>query len=255
MPGTTTSAVYTCTNAAREYAARPGCGAQLPVETTGGQGTACVHWQESTLKRELMTSVGLSFLFLLSLFPSIGLWHLWKQHTPFGVGSLNKSKLARSNKLNPTAQNKPQPQPLKALTKRLAGVTPTGHRGIGRRSATVARHYRRHRRHLRVGLGLSVRELGPALRPACGWRRACANNTRRLQAQSMSNRRARALQPHPPHTQNPRPGSVDYTKADAWDCTSPAAAPASAGVEALSEPAPLDYWVEPVEPDLSLDGI
>ncbi|GBF90041.1 hypothetical protein Rsub_02749 [Raphidocelis subcapitata] len=50
-------AYYTCANAAREFAALPGCGPKLPVETELGLGSGCRHWQEDALGSELMTPV------------------------------------------------------------------------------------------------------------------------------------------------------------------------------------------------------
>ncbi|GBF90039.1 hypothetical protein Rsub_02747 [Raphidocelis subcapitata] len=54
-PGSNADVFYTCANAAREFAALPGCGPNLPVETKAGVGSGCAHWQETTLNRELMT--------------------------------------------------------------------------------------------------------------------------------------------------------------------------------------------------------
>ncbi|GBF90036.1 hypothetical protein Rsub_02744 [Raphidocelis subcapitata] len=46
---------YTCANAAREFAALPGCGPTLLVETEAPEGSSCGHWQERLMQRELMT--------------------------------------------------------------------------------------------------------------------------------------------------------------------------------------------------------
>jgi hypothetical protein len=43
------------TIASAEYEALSGCAAAIPLETTGGPGTACAHWDELCLKGELMT--------------------------------------------------------------------------------------------------------------------------------------------------------------------------------------------------------
>lgn len=51
-----TNPVYVGVNAVREYNAIFGVtGTSVPVENTGGQGTANAHWRESTMRTELMT--------------------------------------------------------------------------------------------------------------------------------------------------------------------------------------------------------
>jgi subtilisin family serine protease len=52
----TTNPVYVGANAVREYAAIFGVSStSVPVENTGGQGTAGAHWRDSVLQTELMT--------------------------------------------------------------------------------------------------------------------------------------------------------------------------------------------------------
>lgn len=55
-PGSNTPNYWKCKNAQAAYAAA-GCSGQLPIETAMGSGSGCSHWQEATLKNELMTPV------------------------------------------------------------------------------------------------------------------------------------------------------------------------------------------------------
>ncbi|GBF90038.1 hypothetical protein Rsub_02746 [Raphidocelis subcapitata] len=53
-PRTTVDSYYACTNAAREFAALPNCGPNLPIETEGKPGEACGHWERFMFEGELM---------------------------------------------------------------------------------------------------------------------------------------------------------------------------------------------------------
>jgi Leishmanolysin len=46
---------YFGSNANREFTAVSGCRGQVPIERHGGNGTACGHWDEECMGRELMT--------------------------------------------------------------------------------------------------------------------------------------------------------------------------------------------------------
>ena len=113
---------YICANAAREFAALPGCGPNLPVETTANSTSAsCQHWQEATLDRELMTPVSLG---LWQDKGSPGLFCLCRSvsragrvYWPCGVAGF---LVRRSAGLRNVGPENPQPRPPKAPPKRLA---------------------------------------------------------------------------------------------------------------------------------------
>jgi hypothetical protein len=51
---------YSGSNANKEFTAVSGCNSPVPIERHGGNGTACGHWDEECMGRELMTGYAAS---------------------------------------------------------------------------------------------------------------------------------------------------------------------------------------------------
>ncbi len=87
--------------ASEEYRALSGCDTAVPIETTGGSGTACLHWAESCFQTELMTGVNtgdqeLSRLSIATL-EDMGYVVDYSQADPYTVDQMDPSCVCGAN--------------------------------------------------------------------------------------------------------------------------------------------------------------
>ena len=92
--------------ASEEYRALSGCDTAVPIETTGGSGTACLHWSESCFQTELMTGVNtgdqeLSRMSIATL-EDMGYVVDYSQADPFTADQLNPACVCNANSVRET---------------------------------------------------------------------------------------------------------------------------------------------------------